>query len=67
MPTLMELQNRFAVEPDFNAIDSSDEALVTDSRGSLTPSQIVESKLRSLLSKDAPTASASKLVRSKAK
>ena len=53
MPTLMELQRRFAVEPDESGLGSSDESLVMDLRGRMTPSQVVERKLRSLLHQDA--------------
>ena len=67
MPTLKDLQNRFSVESEANEINSPDESLITDSRASMTPSQVVERKLRSLLSRDAVTAITSELVRKKAK
>jgi hypothetical protein len=50
MPTLAELQSRFGNENDSQSIlPGSDEVLVADVRGRLTPAQIVEQKLRSLL------------------
>jgi hypothetical protein len=52
MPTLMELRRRFSDEHDFRStLAGSDEVLVADDRGRLTPAQVVEQKLRSLLGK----------------
>lgn len=52
MPTLVELRSRLAKERDpLSAMSSSDEALVADVRGRLTPAQMVDQKLRRLLRK----------------
>ena len=48
MPTLADLQSRFAQPgtlPETNH-DISEEALVCDSRASMTPTQVVDQKLR---------------------
>jgi hypothetical protein len=50
MPTLMELRSRFTAEAESHEFFSDvDEVLVADTRGRMTPSQIVEQKLRGVL------------------
>jgi hypothetical protein len=59
MPTLVELRSRFASQRDFDPVVSgTDEVLVADVRSRLTPAQIVEQKLRSLLRKGSALAAA---------
>ena len=50
MPSLADLRSRYAVpaEPFEESVDS-EEILVADSRGNLSPAQMVELKLRSAL------------------
>jgi hypothetical protein len=50
MPSLADLRSRYSVpcEPHEESADS-EEILVTDSRGNLSPAQMVELKLRSAL------------------
>ena len=55
MPTLTELQNRLPNQRDSRTNrTNADEYLVTDTRGRLTPAQMVEQKLRGLLAKAQP-------------
>jgi hypothetical protein len=49
MPTLMDLRNRFAKEDPVRGGAGSDESLIADVRGQLTPAQVVEWKLQRLL------------------
>ena len=52
MPTLMELRSRLPEQQDSRGtFAGSDESLVADKRGRLTPAQIVELKLRGVLAK----------------
>jgi len=53
MPTLTDLRNRTTVKRDSpSLLTDSEEVLVADARGRLTPAQIVEQKLRYLLRND---------------
>lgn len=56
MPTLAELRSRFssATRPAKDSTAECDEALVVDSRGALSPAQMVELKLRSALHSRTP-------------
>lgn len=50
MPMLAELERRFASSGDENLErDSGEETLVTDHRARMSPAQLVEQKLRSVL------------------
>ena len=50
MPTLAELRNRIVNDREFDSVlPAADEVLVADVRSRLTPAQIVEQKLRTLL------------------
>lgn len=51
MPTLAELRSRFqsTTRPVKDSASECEEALVVDSRGALSPAQMVELKLRSAL------------------
>jgi hypothetical protein len=52
MPTLMDLRSRFAKQRESHAsVAGAEESLVADVRGRMTPAQVVEQKLRSLLPK----------------
>ena len=52
MPTLMELRSRLPQPRDAHpGLTNGDESLVADVRSRLTPAQVVELKLRSLLPK----------------
>jgi hypothetical protein len=50
MPTLLELRRRFGSKHEAEANPAgTDESLITDCRGRLTPAQFVEQKLQGLL------------------
>jgi hypothetical protein len=56
MPTLMELRSRLPQPRDAqHGLTNGEESLVADARGRLTPAQVVELKLRSLLPKPKPS------------
>jgi len=57
MPTLMELRSRMPQQRDsHSSLTNVEESLVADARGRMTPAQVVEIKLRSLLPKPKPAA-----------
>ncbi len=57
MPSLSDLRSRWTPERELrSSLSSCEEALVADTRGQLTPAQMVEQKLGRLLPKPRPAA-----------